>query len=381
MLRKTLGKTKSKGRGLKLFNSKGEVFYGMHFYPGTAEYKSENGNLRVYVSEETIRQMGPSFAGRPVYVQHVDDVPENMDDLKNEADGYVVESFFNEADGRHWVKFIVVSRKGLKAVQDGYRLSNCYTPVYNARSGEHNGVKYNKEVISGTYDHLALVTDPRYEESVVMTPDEFKSYNDSKRQELAKLKNEGDKSVLKFFKREKLENSKDLESTVVVLPKSGREIEISKLVNEADEAELAKTKPRLVNSTDLVKVGDEEMTVEKLVNSYLEFNDDSMHEAEDLENESDDEDLENKDDEDLENEDDEDLENEDDEDKEEEEKKENKKAKNKKTKNSKTAISGSKPEFKNPKAKALKNAKGASQDESEGFDPFGAVELGKQRYG
>ncbi len=299
---------------MKLQNSKGEIFYGLHFYPGVAEYKEYGEDFRVFLNEDTIRAMGPTFAGRPVFVFHKDEVNQNLDKLRSEADGWVVESFFNEADGKHWVKFIVCSEKGKRAVEAGYRLSNCYTPKDFSKGGEWNGVSYAKEVTGGEYDHLAILPNPRYEESVVLTPEKFKAYNESKRVELFKLANGGQDMGLKLFKRQKLENSADIENTVVVLPKSNREVDITTLVNEADASEMAKrdTAPKFANMADLVKVGEGDdakdmplSEVVKLANKALEMGDDGMHEAEtpeDLANaDDDDEDLENSDDEDLEN--------------------------------------------------------------------------------
>lgn len=352
-------------------NSKGAVFYGLHFYPGVAEYKEPNGSFRVFVNEDTIRAMGPTFAGRPVFVQHVDDVPNDKDELRREADGWVIESFFNEADGKHWVKFIVVSDKGEKAIASGYRLSNCYTPKSFSNGGEWNGVSYQKEVTGGEYDHLAIVADPRYEESIILTPEQFKDYNESKRLELKKLANDnlGGKRM-KFFRKAKVENSADLESTVVVLPKSGRELSILQLVNELD---IAKDEKVYANGAHMVKVGENEMSVDELVNAYMESCKNAA--AEEMENADDDGGV----DDEIENEDDEDLEN------------EVTPADDEKVKKEALAIAEheekeiEEAKKKNAKEKAdrLKNAQHRAQleDESPVFDPYGGVKRGVQRYG
>ena len=100
-------------------NSQGKVYYGMHFYPGVAQYDNAEGSFRVFVNEDTIRKMNPSFAGRPVFVEHVDTVEENLNELRNDADGWVIESFFNQADGKTWVKFLMVSDRGITAIEQG----------------------------------------------------------------------------------------------------------------------------------------------------------------------------------------------------------------------------------------------------------------------
>lgn len=252
-------------------NTSGKVFYGLHFYPGLAEYREPGKEpYRVFLNEDTIRAMDPTFQGKPVYVHHVDGVPLSVDEMRKEMDGVVVESFFNDADGKHWVKFVVFSERGFRAIQQGMRLSNCYEPRAKKQGGMWNGMDYQAEITAAEYEHLALVPNPRYEESVVITPEEFKKYNDDKRQELKRLANNGDKlMVLKLFRRAKVENAVDLAEMYVAL-KSGRELTITQLVNEADEKE-EKDKAQIADGSHYVKVGNDTMTVNDLVSKHNEM--------------------------------------------------------------------------------------------------------------
>ncbi len=250
-------------------NGKGKIYYGLHFYPGLAAYQEPDGDeLRVFLNEDTLRQMDPSFAGRPIFVQHVDEVEKNTDILREEADGWVINSFYNETDGKHWVRFIVVSDKAERAIARGLKLSNCYVPNSYGPSGTWNGLSYDKEITGAVYEHLAIVPNPRYEESVIMTPDEFKKYNEDKLTELKRLSNSKEKgsSIMKFtfWKKEKVENTLDLENMMVSLPKTKREISIAKLINEADED--AHTK--MAHPDHMVDVDGERMTVKRMVDCY-----------------------------------------------------------------------------------------------------------------
>lgn len=227
-------------------NSKGNIFYGVHFYPGVAEYQEKDGEpYRVFLNEDTLRAMDPTFAGRPIFVEHVEGVDDDIDELRKEADGWVVESFFNSADGKHWVKFIVVSERAEKAIKNGMRLSNAYIPKSFTNGGLWNGVSYSKEITGGEYEHLAIVRNPRYEESVILTPEQYKKYNDDKNVELKRLANskEGVKEMaFKFFKKTKVENTLDIEGMSVTLPKSGKEVTLTSLINEMDLMEDKKAK-------------------------------------------------------------------------------------------------------------------------------------------
>lgn len=256
-------------------NSKGTIFYGLHMYPGVAEYEdAKDGAFRVFINESTIRKMNPTFAGRPLFVEHVDAVEENLKDLRGEADGWVIESFFNEADGKTWAKFIVVSERGLQAIKQGFRLSNAYIPKSFANGGLWNGVSYRNEVTSGEFEHLAIVKHPRYEESVIMTPDEFKAYNGQMKVELERLANsknkKGDsKMAFNIFKRTKVENSTDLEGMIVALPKSKKEVSITTALTEYDAI---LNMHGYANGDHLVKVGEkDEMSVNDLVKKHLDM--------------------------------------------------------------------------------------------------------------
>lgn len=241
----------------------GEIFYGMHFEPGTAEYREKDGEpYRVMINEVTAKQMDPSFAGKPVYVDHANDI-----DLK-EADGFVYDSFYNELDGKHWVRFVVVTERGLNAIRNGWKLSNAYVPDSFGPGGLHHGVEYSKEVVSGKYEHLAIVQRPRYEASRILTPAQFKAYNEAKEAEIKKLKtnSKGEETVFDIFKKAKVENAQDFDSLMVKLPKSGKEFSFAALVNAMDKIE---NMHGYASDDHMVKVSDsEEMPVKELRDCY-----------------------------------------------------------------------------------------------------------------
>lgn len=259
-------------------NSAGEIYYGMHFYPGLAEYADASGAepYRVYLNEDTIRKMGPTFAGKPIFVDHVDEVDQSLDNLRPNADGWVIESFYNAADGKHWAKFIVVSERARAAIKQGMRLSNAYLPTSFGEGGQWNGITYTKEITDGEYEHLAIVRHPRYDESVIMSPEQFKKYNASKAIELERVSNgltekeEKTKMGLKLFKRSKVENALDFEGTIVELPKSKKEMTLNELVEAMDKIE---NMQGYASPDHMVKVGKNEMSVNDLVKAHMGLND------------------------------------------------------------------------------------------------------------
>lgn len=242
-----------------------KVYYGLHFAPGVAEY-AEPGKepYRIMIGEEAIKNMDPTFQGRPVYVRHVENV--DLSDLQAQADGYVIESFFNQADGKHWAKFIIVSDRGHEAIRSGWKLSNAYKPKTLSGGGIYQGVSYEKEVMSGEFEHLAVVPNPRYE-SKILTPEQFKQYNSDKQAELHKIANsKGERPMLSFWKKQKVENTLDLEQMTVALPKSKKEISLVQLINDADQQ---MQQGCYANGDHKVKVGEDEMTVNELVEKHM----------------------------------------------------------------------------------------------------------------
>lgn len=265
-----------------------EIFYGIHFSEGCAEYKEPDVTYRIFLNEDTIRKMDKSFAGKPVYVNHVDEV--NLNNLQNEADGYVVESFKNHIDGKTWVKFIVISDRAKLCIKNGWKLSNSYIPKAYGQGGEWHGISYQKEIVDAEYEHLAIVDNPRYAESMILTPEQFKKYNEDKTKELQKIANSKVKGERKmkfnFFKKTKVDNSADLELMSVTLPKSKIEVTIEKLINDADDKAMVKDEEAMANMKHLVLVDNEKMSVEDLVAKHQAVKDElallKKHDDEDL---------------------------------------------------------------------------------------------------
>ena len=256
---------------LKFFqNAKEEpkVFYCKHIAPGVCAYADET----ILIGEEALKEMDKTFAGKPIYVNHQ---KVDLENIQQEADGYVAESFYLPEDGCHWAKMIIVSDKGHEAIRKGWKVSNAYVPDEFGIGGEWHNIPYNREVMKAHYTHLALVDNPRYEEAEVMTPEDFKMYKEQKREQLkslenAKTKGEGKTMKWKLFKRTEVTNSDDLSNTMVELS-NGTAISIGEMVNSV-EKDIQEKKEAKNKCNDLleeaVKVNGEEMKVKDLIKEY-----------------------------------------------------------------------------------------------------------------
>lgn len=195
-------------------------YYARHIKEGVVHYL-ENDKDKIYlVTNDALKRMNPTFDGKPVYVRHVKEV--DLDNIREEADGYVVKSFYNEFDGAWWAELIVVSDAGQEAVEKGWAVSNAYLPTELGSGGSYHDITYQAEVKNGEYEHLAIVPNPRYEEAVIMSPDKFKEFNEGKKQELEKLKNSKENDML---------SKEEMESLVETLKNSIKE-EVKNAVNE-----------------------------------------------------------------------------------------------------------------------------------------------------
>lgn len=261
----------------------GKVYFGLHMVEGVAEYCEPNQNggkpYRVLIDGDCLKDMDPGFAGRPIYVRHVNAAdPTKFDD---QLAGHVIKSFYNPADGKHWVQFIITEDIGHDKIKAHWKLSNAYQPLEMGPGGRWHNVEYLKKVVRASYDHLALVPDPRYEESIILTPEEFRSYNSEKESELLLLANSKETSAMpkfNFFKKAPVEAAAALElETMALTLKNGKEMTIPQIVNaledmqmEKENAAAAASQPQMANGDHKVKVGESEMTVNELIQKYQE---------------------------------------------------------------------------------------------------------------
>jgi hypothetical protein len=236
---------------------------------GVAEYHPAGKEpYRTLLREDVIKSMDPTFAGRPVFLDHVPGVDdEKLGTKELVPDGYVSESFFNKSDGKHWAKFIITTDQAEMAIQRGEVLSNAYTVTDSSEGGKWHNVDYAQEVLEAHYEHMAIVAKPRYEESIVLTPEQFKDYNLKKESELLRLTNSKEQEgnfIMKFWKKEAVQNSVDVENLAITLD-NGKTITV---------LEAAKTAERVMNMSGyaaddhMVKMENGEMSVKDMRDKF-----------------------------------------------------------------------------------------------------------------
>jgi hypothetical protein len=221
------------------------------------------GNDTVLIKNENLMNVARSFKGIPVIIEHKKINENNIKDL---AVGYISRTYFNELDGWAWCDFNITDEKAKALIENGYSVSCAYIPTKKGVGGVYHNIPYKEEIIGGEGTHLALVSNPRYEEAIIL--------ENSKQLEKKTMK------IFKFKKKEEIKEKvqeeiieNELENSLVEI--DGEKVEVSKLIeiyNEKKEAEkkAEEEKQNTLSAEDEVEINGEKVQVSELVNAYKE---------------------------------------------------------------------------------------------------------------
>lgn len=112
------------------------------------------------LQKETIDKFIDTFKGCPVVINHKDNITES------DKVGVVQNIWFSEQDGWFWCDGVLTDDKAVELVENGYNVSCQYAITDYSNNTEnklHNGNPYDKEILNGLFEHLAIVDNPRYE--------------------------------------------------------------------------------------------------------------------------------------------------------------------------------------------------------------------------
>jgi len=112
------------------------------------------------LKKETIDKFVNTFVECPVIIEHKDNITED------DKQGIVNKIWFSPEDGWYWCGGVIKSDEAVKLIEDGYSVSCQYTITEYSNNLEkklHNGNEYDKEILNGVFEHLAIVKNPRYE--------------------------------------------------------------------------------------------------------------------------------------------------------------------------------------------------------------------------
>jgi len=221
-----------------------KTFYAKHMQPGICGYLNE----KILVEADQMKAMAASFVGKPVFIGHQ---KVDLDNLKQQAAGYISDSFYNELDGWCWVKFVAVDDAAHEAIQRGWAVSNAYVPTqWDDKGGLWHNIPYDRRIMAGEFTHLAIVDDPRYEGACILSPDGFKSYQAEKKQKLNELTNKKEpKTMFSFFKTKREPVTADKIDADTFVEIDGSVISVQEMVNSVAADKAAKLAAEKKNSS------------------------------------------------------------------------------------------------------------------------------------
>ena len=262
-----------------------QILYCRHMQPGVVWYEGSKAKgiepEMVWIDADAMKQSIPSMAAKPVFVYH-QSVP--LNEVEDEADGYVIEAFYNELDGWLWAKFLITSDEAHEAIKKHWSVSNAYLPREWDGGGQHLNVDYNRKIRNYEFTHLAIVPNPRYEEAKIFTPEEYKAYQASKKKELEELHNSKPikpENGIMFFRNNKQEIKAgdtilDTDFTEITNADGTKEVvtvgDLKKAKEEANklakEKENAKKNEKMVDDDEEVEVDGEKVNMGELKKCY-----------------------------------------------------------------------------------------------------------------
>lgn len=116
------------------------------------------------LKKETIDKFVNTFINQPVIIGHKDNIKQN------DVVGYVHNIWFSPEDGWFWCDGKLIDEEAIKKVEKGFNVSCQYRITEYSNNTDkklHNGNPYDKEILSGIFEHLAIVENPRYEDAFI----------------------------------------------------------------------------------------------------------------------------------------------------------------------------------------------------------------------
>jgi hypothetical protein len=238
----------------------------------------------IYVSQEALWQLAPTALGVPVVVDHPSELitDENISNMP--VVGRVSALEYDSITDTWDAVFVVDNEEAISLLQNGWGVSTAWFGDKYASGGTHNNVGYDRELIEGRYEHLAIVKTPRYEMAVNPIFLNSTTLQDDHNKDIIVTSNQkGSNSMIgKIFKRlvsrEELKTNEgeelfvDIDGTDVPLSQVISDVKTLRLnkKNEDEEKDEKKEAKKMANDTDEVDVDGEKISVNALKAMYKE---------------------------------------------------------------------------------------------------------------
>lgn len=243
---------------------------------GLVKYPEET----ILVNQNALEKLAKTSYGIPVVIEHpgVKITPENFKDIP--VHGRVADMTYDEKTDEWMINFVVDTQEAVDCLNSGWGVSTAWIGENYGPSGTYNAMPYDRELLEGKYEHLAIVKDPRYE--MAKGPVFYNSKNSL--QEKSKGSNiidnsqkTGSKKMLfKLFRMIK-EEIKTNENESYMLNIAGQDVPLANVLEEmkameekknAEDKDKEEEEKKALNGDDMVEYNGQKMTVNELVEKY-----------------------------------------------------------------------------------------------------------------
>lgn len=149
-------------------NAKSEVkeFTCQFWEPGLVSYE-DSGLGTGLLRKEAMDRIAPDFVGKPVIIEHQDGEPDEL--FRNGAAvGKITAVRWNADTGWYECDFTAENEKAADLIErQGWSVSCAFDSTDNQSGGVYHAIDYQFEITNGRAIHLALVPNPRYEDSKI----------------------------------------------------------------------------------------------------------------------------------------------------------------------------------------------------------------------
>ena len=238
-------------------------------------------NEMVMLNQNALKELAPTMQGVPVVIEHPDRPITNDSIQDMDVVGRVSNIEYDPSSDDWFVNFIVDKPEAISLLQSGWGVSTAWYGEAYAPGGTHNNVPYDRELLKGRYEHLAIVRNPRYEMAknprfLNSCQDDTKSaiLNDDTELKIEINTSKGSSMLGKIFRRlitkEEIKLN-DVGGEELIVDVEGAEMPLSTLIKEIKDlkANALTAEQRMLTGEHMYDVyGDKKMSSKELVEHY-----------------------------------------------------------------------------------------------------------------
>jgi len=226
---------------------------------GVCKYTNEN----ILVTKSALDQMKQSAIGIPVIIEHPNEKITDESIKTMPVVGRVADLHYIESEELWYAHFVVDTAEAVSLLENGHGVSTAWYGEKYGESGTFNNSPFDRELIEGRYEHLAIVATPRYEMAInpIFMNSKGGHSGPSGDKLLIEKPQESISMLGKIFK--KLTSREEImvnSNEQYVVDVDGKEIDLKDAIDAMSEPKL--------NGETLVDIDGEKISLNSLIESY-----------------------------------------------------------------------------------------------------------------